>query len=73
MGDRYVAQKEDIRMWCEHVGAKRVYQSNVHMRTIRTRLERFEQETGLSYPGIGNWQREVKVRLCASASWRDGS
>ena len=55
MGDRYSAQKEDIRLWCEHVGAKRVYQCNVHLRTILSRLERFEQETGLSYPGIGNW------------------
>lgn len=70
MGDRYVRQKEDIRQWCECVGAKRVYQSNVHMRTILDRLERFEQETGLSYPGIGNWGQGGVARMTAASPRR---
>ena len=55
MTDAWFARKEDIRKWCLAVGAKRVYQSNVSMRVMLRRLERFEAETGIAYPGKGNW------------------
>ena len=55
MTDAWFARKEDIRKWCNMVGAKRVYQSNVSMRVMLRRLERFEAETGIAYPGKGNW------------------
>ena len=56
MRDPWRTRREDLRLWCKTVGAKRVYQSNVSMRVMLRRLERFEAETGIIYPGKGNWE-----------------
>ncbi len=61
MADSTFNRREDIRLWCLSVGAKRVYQSNAKLRTLYIRLGKFEEATGLKYPGPGKWGRDESL------------